>query len=84
MEAERGAEIVEHYDGNVCSQSWYRLRIHLGRLHEGSAVCNTALMGDFSKNTKSESIVGEQRNIDPALQIQYSFDRVLTGSSILL
>ena len=30
-----GTAIVEHYDGNVCSQSWYRLRTHLGRLHEG-------------------------------------------------
>ena len=37
-------EVVEHYDGNVCSKSWYRLRTHLGRLHEGSVVCNTAFM----------------------------------------
>ena len=43
-----GCGVVEHYDGNVCSQSWYRLRTHLGRLHEGSVVCNTALMGACS------------------------------------
>ena len=43
MEAERGAGIVEHYDGNVCSQSWYRLRTYMGRLHEGSVVGNNAL-----------------------------------------
>ena len=44
MEAERGAGAVEHNDGNVCSQSWYGLKTHLGRLHEGSVVYNTALI----------------------------------------
>ena len=42
------AGVVMHYDGNVCSDSWYRLRTHLGRLHEGPVVCNTALMGACS------------------------------------
>ena len=45
MEAERRAGFVEHYDGNVCSESWYRLRTHLGRLHKGSVVYNTGLIG---------------------------------------
>ena len=48
MEAERGAGFVENYDGSVCSQSWYRLMTHFGRLYEGSVVCNTALMGACS------------------------------------
>ena len=37
-----GAGVVEHYDGNVCSQSWYRLKTHLGRLYGGSVVYNIA------------------------------------------
>ena len=44
MEAERGAGVVGNNDGNACSESWYRLRTHLGRLHEGSVDYNTALM----------------------------------------
>ena len=40
-----GGGVVEHYDGNVCSQSWYRLKTHVGRLHEESVVYYTALMG---------------------------------------
>ena len=36
--------VVEHCDRNVCSKSWYRLRTHLGRLHEGSVVYNSAFM----------------------------------------
>ena len=40
----------EHYDndGNVCRESWYRLRTHLGRLDEPSVVHNSALIGDCS------------------------------------
>ena len=56
MEAERGAGIVEHYDGNVCSQSWYLLRTHLGRLHEGSVVGNTALMGACSYGQRTVQV----------------------------
>ena len=62
MEAERGAGTVEHYDGNVCSQSWYRLRTHLGRLHEGSVVCNTALMGARSYG---------QRTVQARLRVEH-------------
>ena len=62
MEAERGAWIVEHYDGNVCSQSWDRLRTHLGRLHEGSVVCNTALMGACSSR---------QRTVQARLRVEH-------------
>ena len=50
MEAERGTGIVGHNDENVCSESWYRLRTHLGRLHEGSVDYNTALMGAFPRD----------------------------------
>ena len=41
-----GVEVraVEHNDGNICLQSWYRLRTHLFSLHERSVVYNTALM----------------------------------------
>ena len=46
MEAERGAGVEGHNDGNVCSESWYRLRT--GRLHEGSVDYNIALMGGCS------------------------------------
>ena len=53
LEAERGAGIVEHYDGNVCSQSWYRLRTNLGRLHEGSVVCNTAAVLTVDRSVDS-------------------------------
>ena len=28
-----GAGVVVHNDGNVCLESWYRLRTYLGRLH---------------------------------------------------
>ena len=44
----RGVGVVEHYDGNVSSESWYQLRTHLGRLHERSVDYNTALMGACS------------------------------------
>ena len=40
--------LSEYYDGNIYSQSRYWLRTHLGKLHEGSAVCNTALMRSCS------------------------------------
>ena len=40
--------VVEHNDGKVYSESWYRRGIHFGRLHEGSVVYNTALMGACS------------------------------------
>ena len=43
-----GAGIVGHNDGNVCSEGWYRLRTHLGRSHEGSVDCNSALKGACS------------------------------------
>ena len=45
MEAERGARVVGPNDGNVCLESWYWLRTHLGGLHKGSVDDNTALMG---------------------------------------
>ena len=42
-----GGGVVEHCDWNVCLESYCQLRTHLGRLHEGSFVYNTALMGTY-------------------------------------
>ena len=48
--AGEGAGVVEQYDESnmICSQGWYQLKTHLGRLHEGPVVYNTAFMGACS------------------------------------
>ena len=56
MKAERGAGIVENYDGNVCSLSLYWLRTHLGRLHGGSVVYNIAFMGACSYGQRTVQV----------------------------